>query len=246
MTKKLAVNVHVESDLVKQIADLHEEANLLAERAVERAIRVGELLSSIRLRFPKRAAKGQGFEQWVEDNLPFGGRMARNYIRAFENKDQLNLGGTLRDNLQRLATSKPIPETGYRNDEAGEADALPADGKVHATWTAAEEDIVLESKDEKKALELAQFFGVDANKARSWVLSKKKPTKAAKPKKQDKNKLVPVTIRFEPVDVEVMEQVARNETKKQGRVVSLAEVAREHHKLGAVRFANKYGIRTKG
>lgn len=230
--------VLVDEDLVKQITELHIEANALAERAIERAIRVGEILHLVRGEFPKRAGKGQGFEAWVEANLPFSGRMARRYIQAFENRDTLDLSTTLKDNLQRLASPKSTPDTSVRNEE----ESLQVTTAVPATWTEQEEGQELEPKDERKAKELAVFFGVDLNKARTWVQSKKRPDSKKGRRKKDKNKLVAVTIRFAPDEVDIMEAVARKESKKQGRPVPLAEIAREHHRLGASQFAKKYGI----
>lgn len=233
--------VTVSGDLVKQITELHIEANSLAERAIERAIRVGELLHQVRTSFPKRAGKGEGFEVWVEANLPFSGRMARRYIRAFENRDTIDLSTTLKENLQRLTSPKPNMDTGVRNE-----DVPPATEAVRATWTEEEAEGEklgeLEPKDERKAKDIAVFFGVDMNKARSWVLSKKNPDTKKGRRKKDKNKLVAVTIRFAPDEVDIMESVARKESKKQGRPVPLAEIAREHHRLGASQFAKKYGV----
>ena len=81
---------------------------------------------------------------------------------------------------------------------------------------------------------LAEFFGVDLNKARNWVQSKKRQPKPKK--KRDKSKLVPVTIRFTYDEVDIMEKVARKNK------LPFAEVAREHHKLGTRAFAKKYGF----
>ena len=224
---------------VDEIARAHEEALSLAERSLERALRVGELLHHVRSTFPKRAGKGEGFETWVESTLPFSGRMARNYIRAFEHRAELNLAVTFKDNLRLLAAPKAIPETGFRNDP-DEVDSPAPTMEVQATWTASPDTKPLEGKDEAKAQELAVFFNVDVAKARAWVQAKKAKPKKTKRRAQDANKLVAVTVRFAPDEVDMMEAVARAVSKQVGKIVPLAQIAREHHRLGSTRFAKKY------
>ena len=238
MSTSQAVAV-VPQSTVEEIARTHEEALHLAERSLERALRVGELLHQVRSTFPKRAGKGEGFETWVEDTLPFSGRMARNYIRAWEHRTELNLAASFKDNLRLLAAPKAIPATGFRNDE-DEADSPVPTMEVKATWTASPDTKPLEGKDEARAQELAVFFNVDVAKARAWVQAKKAKPKKNKQGAKDAKKLVAVTVRFLPDEVDMMEAVARAQSKQLGKIVPLAEIAREHHRLGSTRFAKKY------
>lgn len=241
--------VTVPPELVDELNRNHQEAATLFQRGTVLALRNGEILLGIRKLFPARAAEGEGFEVWVDTNTSFTGKTARNYIRLHKHRHLIDPEDTITNNLRMLASPKPatgagdpvtvtIPETDFRNGDPG-PDPTEA---VSMTWTEATEDLKLAPKDEAKALELAAFFGVDANKARSWVQSRKKQPAATNKRAADPNKLRAVTVRFEPEEVDMMEKVARRESKRLGKLVSLAEVAREHHKLGAARFAKKYGI----
>lgn len=230
----------VPRSLVDELNRNHLEAATMFARATELALRNGAILVEIRALFPARAAEGQGFEAWVEANTPFTGKMARNYIRLHRHKHLIDPEDTITNNLKLLSSPKPaaaIPETDFRNDDGPD----PVQ-HVPVTWTEAAESVPLEGKDEAKARELALFFGVDLNKARSWVQSKKKQPGKGKRGAAEASKLRAVTVRFEPEEVDMMEKVARRESRRLGKVVSLAEVAREHHKLGASRFAKKYSI----
>jgi hypothetical protein len=224
------VGVSISKNEVEEINSLHREAAEALERAVLRAVRIGELLTPYKEQFPKRAPKGQGFETWVEANFHFTGRMARKYIRCFENRHLIGNSTTIKGFLESISTTKEgtIPEPGSEM-VANEVQALAG------TWS--EEgvlEVTLEPKDEKKAQELASFLGVDINKARAWVQNKKRQPKPKK--KRDKSKLVPVTIRFTYDEVDIMEKVARKNK------LPFAEVAREHHKLGTRAFVRKYGF----
>jgi hypothetical protein len=225
------VAVHVSTRTVREIEDLHTEAVQLATKSIEKAIRIGELLLTVREQFPKRASKGAGFETWVEHNLPFSGRMARNYIATYKNRDLIDKEGTLKDNLLRLGTGskKANPETA-----SGIEEPPTLAGQV-GTWTEAEHTEPLEAKDEKKAQELVSFFGVDVNKARSWVQSKKKPSKPKK-KKSKSTELTKRTLRLAPDLDDILERVARREKK------TFAEVAREMLEVGKKTFAKKHGF----
>lgn len=225
------VAVKVNTRTVREIEDLHTEAVQLATKSIEKAIRIGELLLSVREQFPKRASKGAGFETWVENSLPFSGRMARNYITTYKNRDLIDKEGTLKDNLLRLGTGskKAIPETASGIEDTTKL-AVQA-----GTWTEADDSEPLDAKDEKKAQELARFFGVDLDKARSWVLSKKKPTKPKK-KKAKSTELTKRTLRLAPDLDDILERVARREKK------TFAEVAREMLEVGKKTFAKKHGF----
>jgi hypothetical protein len=231
------VAVQVSTRTVQEIEDLHNEAVQLATKSIEKAIRIGELLLAVREEFPKRASKGAGFETWVENNLPFSGRMARNYIATFKNRHLIDKEGTLKDNLLRLGSGakKAIPETVSGMEEDHEKEVL--EPITAGTWTEDTEGNPLEPKDEKKAQELASFFGIDVSKARTWVQSKKKQKPSTKKNKKAKaTELQKRTLRLAPDLDDMLERVARREKK------TFAEVAREMLEVGKNRFAKKHGF----
>lgn len=223
---------------IEEVNSLHDQNAEAYEESLVRGARIGHKLKQWKEQFPKRAPEGQGFETWIEANFHFTGRMARNYIRIFENRHLLGKHHTIAGFLESIATKKKDtnPETISGMETREEHTSTDIGDPVHGgAWT--EEgsvEVELEPKDEKKAQSLAEFFGVDLNKARMWVQSKKRQPKPKK--KRDKSKLVPVTIRFTYDEVDIMEKVARKNK------LPFAEVAREHHKLGTRAFAKKYGF----
>jgi len=69
---------------IAEINKLHQELQGLALDALDRAIRVGELLSKAKSRVPH----GQWLS-WLAENVGFSERTARNYMRVFENREKL-------------------------------------------------------------------------------------------------------------------------------------------------------------
>jgi hypothetical protein len=234
------IGVSISKSEVEEINRLHnsnaEDYEEYVRKSLPRAVQIGEKLAAYKSQFPKRAEKGQGFEDWIEATFAFTGRMGRNYIRCFENRGQITQGMTISGFLESISKpkEKAIPET-TSGMKPGTENESSAEKAVAATWTEeGSQEIALEPKDEKKAEELASFLGVDINKARAWVQNKKRQPKPKK--KRDKSKLVPVTIRFTYDEVDIMEKVARKNK------LPFAEVAREHHKLGTRAFVRKYGF----
>ena len=92
---------------LSEIVELHELAMDDAKRSIERAIRVGELLSE-----QKSELNHGEWIPWVEENLPFDRRQASNYMRVFSNQHELNGNSTshLAEAVQMLATPNPVSE----------------------------------------------------------------------------------------------------------------------------------------
>lgn len=63
---------------------LHNEIEESLKASLLKAIQVGEYLSNVKEQLPHGEFTG-----WIKDNLSFTGRMARNYMRLFANKDKL-------------------------------------------------------------------------------------------------------------------------------------------------------------
>ena len=73
-----------EQEGIAEIKKLHQELQELAAGALDRAIRLGELLSKAK----KRVPHGQWLA-WLTTNGGFSERTARNYMRVFENRATL-------------------------------------------------------------------------------------------------------------------------------------------------------------
>ena len=69
---------------IAEINKLHQEVQELATGALDRAIRIGELLSRAKSHVPH----GQWLP-WLTHNVAFSERTARNYMRVFENRETL-------------------------------------------------------------------------------------------------------------------------------------------------------------
>lgn len=69
---------------MQEITQLHNEIGRYLKMSLEKAIRIGELLTE-----QKDSLKHGGFISWVKDNLPFTDRTARNYMMLFRHRDEL-------------------------------------------------------------------------------------------------------------------------------------------------------------
>ncbi len=69
--------------VVKEISRLHGDIISAARMSLEKAIRIGELLSRVRT-----SRKGKWLA-WIKDNCPFSERTARNYISCFNRRGEL-------------------------------------------------------------------------------------------------------------------------------------------------------------
>lgn len=67
-----------------EIRQLHSEIISAAKTSLEKAIRIGQLLAEQKAKL----AHGQ-WTPWLESNVPFTDRTARNYIRLWDERDRL-------------------------------------------------------------------------------------------------------------------------------------------------------------
>jgi len=74
----------IELNKIQKITELHEEIKNLMINSLEKAFTIGQLLEEQKKELPH----GE-FIPWIEKNLPFGDRTARNYITVYKNKDIL-------------------------------------------------------------------------------------------------------------------------------------------------------------
>ncbi len=110
------VNPPPANSALEEITRLHQEILSAARTSLEKAIRVGELLSTI-----KGNLKHGEWLPWLAANVPFTDRTARNYLRVFQNRDRLKSESVsdLADAYRLLAPPAPsAPEPGERTTPA--------------------------------------------------------------------------------------------------------------------------------
>jgi DUF3102 family protein len=74
------------TSVAAEINRLHTEIDEAARTTIDKAIRIGQLLSE-----QKRSLKHGQWLPWLEANVSFTDRTARNYLRVFEKREQLKL-----------------------------------------------------------------------------------------------------------------------------------------------------------
>lgn len=74
------------SSTLTEIKNLHSEILEAARTSLEKAIRVGELLTSA-----KAELKHGQWMPWLKENIPFSQQTANNYMRVFAERDRLKL-----------------------------------------------------------------------------------------------------------------------------------------------------------
>ena len=104
----------------KKINDLHRDLCGIGKTALEKAIEIGQLLSS------QKASMQHGeWLPWIENNLKFNRNTAANYIRVYDNRAELKCTSVvhLTDAYARLANSVEKKAPSSRN---GSQKATPA------------------------------------------------------------------------------------------------------------------------
>src|SRR5712664_1046399 len=80
----MEMTITIEQSTVEKINRLHEELQSLATDALDRAIRIGELLCSV------KSALGYGrWLPWLENSVSFSERTAQNYMGVFQKRARL-------------------------------------------------------------------------------------------------------------------------------------------------------------
>lgn len=106
-------------ELVVQVND--EYALMVGEvnRAVHRAIRIGELLTRAKSEVPHGS-----WIPWVDSNLTFGEREARRYMRVYANRTRVtDLAGSLREAVALLSEPK---DDGADDESSNDVQTSPA------------------------------------------------------------------------------------------------------------------------
>lgn len=215
---------------VVQLKQLHDETIRTTARAIVLAIQMGEILNRRRAEFPRRAAKGEGFGDWVDENLSFGKRTAWGYIRAYNDRERLLAmpDATLRMVLGvGSGKSKDTNHDDHddHDDDHDNATSDPSNKIVSGKTT---------PQQEKRARALADFFGVEVAKARSFVLAT--ATKPRQRKPTTDPTVAKRTIRV-PTDTDtIIAHVARTTNRP------YAVVALELFEIGRKRFVARYEL----
>ncbi len=74
----------LEKSRIDKIKTLHQEIAGHLKLSLEKAIKIGELLTE-----QKTSLKHGGFTTWINANMPFTDRTARNYMRLYRGRDEL-------------------------------------------------------------------------------------------------------------------------------------------------------------
>lgn len=92
----------------KEIIALHSEVEAGAMTMLEKAIRIGELLTE-----QKTSMKHGDWIPWIGENLPFGRSESANYMRIYNKQGELNVQPVahLKEAIAFLSEPKTTPET---------------------------------------------------------------------------------------------------------------------------------------
>jgi len=94
-----------------EILALHEEIVRAARTSLNQAIRIGELLTA------KKAALAHGkWLPWLAANVPFNERTARNYVRVFQNREQLRS-----ESISDLVDAYRLLTEGQKDEQTNES-----------------------------------------------------------------------------------------------------------------------------
>ena len=122
-------------DEAREIAELHDEMGSAFRSGMERAIRMGELLKTVKDGLPHGA-----FLPWIEAHCPFKRIQANKYIRLYQHKDAVNVHSDVHlpiDAAIKLIRSEARKEvtTGGEAETcaAGELESLIEQGKRFGT-----------------------------------------------------------------------------------------------------------------
>lgn len=225
---------------VVELREIHGRNVARVTATLADAVRAGELLTQRRAMFPARAAKGGGFADWVEQNLPYSRRTAWGYIRAYENRETLltNPDATIRQlmgNKPTVGTNTP-DEVG--DDSPGDEMSTDPTATQPQRLNPGDEIIPLTETQRKRAQRLADYFGVELIDAQRYVrdTAPRKRNATAPTQPTTNPQLAKRTIRVTPDHDDLIHRVARTTNR------SYAVVANELFEIGRKRFIRRYEL----
>jgi hypothetical protein len=101
------------SEWAQEKHDLHEiqkltgNLNQLAQLALEKAIRIGELLSRCKKRFSENGSNLVTWEQWMEVHLPFSPRHGQRYMKIYRCRTDGIVGPKLEAQWKQILDGRP-------------------------------------------------------------------------------------------------------------------------------------------
>lgn len=97
---------------ITEINSLHAENVAEAAKGIDRALRIGQLLTE------QKSSMGHGaFGKWIDDNLTVTDRMARYYMKAYENRDRLKTETVSDMTIRALAAPEPVNVVEVKADD---------------------------------------------------------------------------------------------------------------------------------
>ena len=98
----------------QEIVSLHQEIMGHLKQSLEKAIKIGQLLME-----QKESLKHGEFTPWLEGNIPFTDRTARNYMRLFRERDRIKTESVsdLGDAYRLITNQKQLPSPPDYTDE---------------------------------------------------------------------------------------------------------------------------------
>jgi len=114
---------------INEITRLHNEIEESLRMSLQKAIRIGELLSKA-----KDELKHGEFIPWIEKNLSFTDRTARRYIRIFENQDKVLQAGNITEAYKILEEHKSDTVSILINTDNIEQDILEILEEIKDFW----------------------------------------------------------------------------------------------------------------
>lgn len=179
---------------VEKLRELHVLAMARVRDVVKLAIQSGEILKNVQDKFPKTNKPGQGFYDWVNNNLGYSKTTAFNYIRAYKRRNEL-LGS---DGTSTVKTIRALTGSEYKDTkEAREANSTKqrTDTEPKPMLFPEEEFANLTKRKREElhteAKELSEAYGGDERALRIaeryvWErhLKKRRTTAPAKPRRK--------------------------------------------------------------
>lgn len=134
---------YIESSRVLEIKKLHEGIQMFAHEALLNAIEIGEYLTA------QKAYNPGTFIQWINDNLPFSDRTARNYMSLYEYRDKLESVSDLSGAYEAIEEIKRIENKEIKEAAEKRVEVAKATGEKPEGWRRGTDDKLLKEAIEK-------------------------------------------------------------------------------------------------
>lgn len=196
----------IQKNRIQEITELHNQISSLLLTALEKGIRIGELLTEQKKELPH----GQ-FGQWIEDNLPFAIRTCQEYMKLYENRELL-----LTQHVQNFRDAKKLLQK-KRSDTTQEEES-----NTRHVAHLKEEEVTL-TKAEQGFIASVEACGGSKDKAFRMVLDRRKEKEEKKQKRSNNStaKKLKYTVMFTTKEHRKIEKKAKKEN------ASIADIIRK-------------------